>query len=234
MTVTRSLLAALVALIPVGLQAQGISSGINTQAVSQMPLASHPQGQAMMAAAAQKVALLDITFTFLDKEYKDDTYATDPFGNKYRTGCYRFKVNSGFRFKVDVPQFTLTTSGLTVTQNISKIEATGISAKAQVLACHDISAGFGIHLSDVKVVYKAHPQISFAQAGGGCTIGWSQNSDEVHVTIGGMNILGLQNDIDKLAKNAVEDALNTTLEMLFGSMMRSELIKVSTGVCGAP
>lgn len=49
-----------------------------------------------------------------------------------------------------------------------------------------------------------------------------------------MNVLGVQNDLEKLAKNAVEDAVNLTLEGFFGSMMRSELLKVSVGVCGQP
>ena len=75
----------------------------------------------MMTEAARKAALLDVTFMFLDKEYKDDTYATDPFGNQYRTGCYRSKVTSGFRFRMDQPQFTLTIRVLTIVQNISKI-----------------------------------------------------------------------------------------------------------------
>jgi hypothetical protein len=197
-----------------------------------MPLASHPQGQAMMAQAARNVALLDINFTFLDKEYQDDTYATDPFGNRYRTGCYRFKVNSGFRFKVDVPQFTLTNAGLTVTQNISKINADGLNAKAQVLACHDLSMGVGLRLSDVKVTYRARPVISISQSNGACTIGWNQDTDDITVSIGDLNVLGVQNDLDKLSKKAVEEAVNLTLDGFFGSMMRNELIKVSVGVCG--
>ena len=196
------------------------------------PLASYAQGQAMMAEAAQKAALLDITFTFLNKQYEKDTYATDPFGNKYRTGCYRFKATSGFRFKVDVPQFTLTPQGLTITQNIAKLNADGITAKAQVLACQEFGIGVGIRLSNLKVIYTARPMISFNGAGGSCTISWNQDSDDVQVTIGDMNILGVQNDIDNLAKDAVREAVNLTLDGFFGSMMRNELVKISIGVCG--
>lgn len=200
-----------------------------------MPLASYAQGQAMMAEAARKAALLDISFTFLDKEYKDDTYATDPFGNKYRTGCYRFKATSGFRFRVDVPTFTLTNAGLTITQNISRIEANGLTAKFQVLACQDISiSSLGVLMKDLKVVYTSRPMISFNGAGGACSISWNQDTDDVRVTIGDLNILNLQNDVDKLAKQAVEDAVNLAFGGFFGSMMRGELIKISTGVCGQP
>jgi hypothetical protein len=231
MTTNRILLIALAALIPAGLEAQ-LSNP--PQQVSALPLASHPQGQAMMAEAVRRAALLDITFTFLDKEYQDDTYATDPFGNKYRTGCYRFKVHSGFRFKVDQPQFTLTNAGLTVTQNISKITADGLAAKAQVLACHDLSIGVGLRLSDVKVTYTARPVISISQSNGACTIGWNQDIDDLRVSIGDVNVLGVQNDIDKLSKKAAEEAVNFTLDTFLGSMMRNELIKVSVGVCGQP
>lgn len=224
-------LIAFISLIPASVQAQ-ISAG--TQMMAPQPLASYAQGQAMMTQAAQRVALLDVTFTFLDKEYKDDTYATDMFGNKYRTGCYRFKVNSGFRFKMDVPQFTLNNQGLTIVQNISTLNAEGLSARAQVVACQEFGLGVGLRLNNVRVTYTARPNISFNQSNGACTIGWNQDSDDVRVTIGSMNVLGVQNDIEKLAKNAVEDAVNLTLEGFFGSMMRSELLKVSVGVCGQP
>ncbi|MDP9179627.1 MAG: hypothetical protein M3O61_18295 [Gemmatimonadota bacterium] len=232
MSFKRASLFALFTLVPAILGAQ--ISGASTQMVAAQPLASYAQGQAMMAEAARKAALLDITFTFLDKEYKDDTYATDPLGNQYRTGCYRFKVNSGFRFKVDVPQFTLTNQGLTVTQNIARLNADGLSARAQVLACQEFGIGVGLRLSDLRVTYTARPMISFNQANGACTISWNQDTDDVRVTIGDLNILGVQNDLDKLAKNAVEDAVNLTLDAFFGSMMRTELLKISTGVCGQP
>lgn len=36
---------------------------------------------------------------------------------------------------------------------------------------------------------------------------WSQNHDDLKVAIGGLNILGVQNDIDKLAKDAAREAV---------------------------
>ncbi len=236
MPAKRMSLLALIALFPSGLEGQksGPIPRNVTSAARVFPLASYEQGQAMMTAAAQRLALLDLNFSFLNKEYKDDTYATDVFGNKYRTGCYRLKLSSGFKFKVDVPQFTLTPQGLTVTQNIPTIKAEGLSAKAQVLACQEISVGVGIHLSDVKVTYTARPVISFAQSNGACTITWNQDLDNFRVTIGGMNILGLQNDLDKLAKDAVREAVNLSLDGVYGSLLRNELTKVSVNVCGSP
>lgn len=188
----------------------------------------------MMAQAAQKAALLDLNFTFLDKEYENNTYATDPLGNRYITGCYRFKATSGFRLKVDVPQFTLTTQGLTITQNISKINADGLVAKVRAVVCQDVSTGVGLRLSDVKVTYTARPMLSFSQSNGACTLGWSQDNDEVRVSIGDVNILGVQNNIDQLAKKAVEEAVNAMLERFYGDTMRGELVKITVGVCGQP
>jgi len=230
---TRAFLVAVViALLPTVVSAQLV--GNITTAAAPIPLASHPQGQAMMAQAAQRAALLDLQFKFLDKDYENNTYATDPLGNKYITGCYRFKATSGFRLKVDVPQFTLTTQGLTITQNISKINADGLIAKVRVLACQDISTGVGLRLGDVKVTYTARPTLSFSQSNGACTLGWSQDNDEVHVTIGDLNILGVQNDIDQLAKKAVNEALEAMLENFYGDAMRGELVKITVGVCGQP
>ena len=206
----------------------------NLTAAAPIPLASHPQGQAMMAQAAQKAALLDLNFKFLDKSYEDNTYATDPLGNRYITGCYLFKAASGFRLKVDVPQFTLTTQGLTVTQNVARINADGLVAKVRAVVCQDVSTGVGLRLSDVKVTYTAKPMLSFSQSNGSCTVGWSPDNDEVRVDIGDLNILGVQNNIDQLAKKAVVDALNTMFERFYAETMRDELVKVSLGVCGQP
>ena len=234
----RSLRASLVAVGAVALSTvlwaqPNIVNNITT-AVAPIPLASHSQGQAMMAQAAQRAALLDLQFKFLDKEYENNTYATDPLGNRYITGCYRFKASSGFRLKVDVPQFTLTPQGLTITQNIAKINADGLIAKVRVVACQDISTGVGLRLSDVKVTYTARPTLSFAQSNGACTVGWSPDSDEIHVSIGDLNVLGVQNDLDQLAKKAVVEAANAMLESFYGDALRGELVKIAVGVCGQP
>lgn len=230
-----SVILALLTIIPAGVRAQLNPGGAATTAAVPIPLGTYAQGQAMMAQAAKNVALLDVNFKFIDKSYDDNTYATDPLGNKYITGCYRFKATSGFRFKVDVPTFTLTAQGLTVTQNIAKLNYDGLSVKVRVLACQDIDLpSIGLRLSDLKVTYTARPMISFGQANGACTVSWNQDTDDVKITIGDLNILGVQNDIDKLAKDAVREALNLALDGFYGSLMRNELLKISTGVCGQP
>jgi hypothetical protein len=54
------------------------------------------------------------------------------------------------------------------------------------------------------------------------------------ISIGDLNILGVQNDIDGLAKKAVQEALNLALDGFFGATMRGELVKITSSVCGAP
>lgn len=214
-------------------QGGGIKAGPGAKAAMiPQPLASHPQGQQMMAEAAQKAALLDINFKFLNKTYENDQYMREPItGKKVRTACLRFKASSGFRFRMDVPKFTLTNAGLTVEQNFSKITADGLTVKVQVGPCADIAAGVGIRLSDVKLVYKARPMLSFDE-NNYCKLTWNLDSDDLRVAIGDMNITGVQNNIDKLAKDAVREALNATLETVFTGTVPGELAKITTNVCG--
>jgi hypothetical protein len=195
-----------------------------------IPLASLAEGQAMMAQAAQNVALLNVKFTFLDKSYKNDQYANIA-GEKVRTSCIRFKGTSGFQFKVDVPKFTLNTQGLTVEQNISKIKADGLSAKFMLGPCTWAGYGIGVQLSDVKVVYQARPVVTFSSEGA-CTVHWNQDTDDTRVSIGDLNILGVQNNIDKLAKDAAREAVNAALDGFYGVLLRNELMQVSFGTCG--
>jgi hypothetical protein len=204
----------------------------NITAVAPIPLASHPQGQALMAQAVQNTTLIDVNFRFLDKTYENDTYATDPLGNKYKTGCYRFKASSGFRFKVDKPAFTLNEQGLTLRQNIAAIDGTALAATIQVVVCQDIPvSAMGFRLRDVELTYRAKPMLAFNQSNGSCSIGWTQPN--LDIKIGDLNILGVQNDVDQLGKKAVQEALNLAFDAYFGSTMRGELVKVTTGICPA-
>jgi hypothetical protein len=234
MSPRRCSLIVLLTLAPqlLGAQSQAGRLAGNVTAMVPIPLASYAQGQAMMAAAAQKAALLDVRFTFINKSYENDQYVTEPVtGRKIRTACIRFKSTSGFRFKVDVPAFSLTSQGLTVEQNISRLDADGLAAKFQLGACQDIGVGVGLRLRDVKVVYKARPMIVF-DANGTCTLSWNQDTDDTRVSIGDLNIIGVQNDIDKLAKDAVREALNLALDGFFGAVMRNELLKITLATCG--
>lgn len=204
-----------------------------TQAQVPMPLAQHPQGQQMMAAAVKNAALLDINFTFLNKTYKKDVYGPrNPItGKRIRLSCVRLKVTSGFALRVDVPQFTLNFQGLTVSQNISRISNDGIKIKWQLGPCFENAGGFGFRLSDVKFVYKARPTLTFDEQGF-CRLSWNAKPDEFRVSIGDLNIYNTQNDLDKLAKDAVREAVNFTMNDILGSLMRNELTRITVDVCG--
>ena len=195
-----------------------------------IPLASFAEGPSMMSQAAQNVALLNVKFTFLDKSYKNDVW-TGPSWARVRVSCVRFKASSGFQFKVDVPKFKLTSSGLKVEQNISKIEADGLSAKFMLGPCMWSGYGIGVKLTDVKTTYTARPMVTFS-SDGACTVHWNQDTDDTRISIGDLNILGVQNDIDKLAKDAAREAINAALDGFYGVMLRNELMKVSFGTCG--
>jgi hypothetical protein len=52
------------------------------------------------------------------------------------------------------------------------------------------------------------------------------------VSIGDLNIYNTQNDLDKLAKDAVREAVNFTMNDILGSLMRNELTRVTVDVCG--
>jgi hypothetical protein len=212
-------------------QSRPAQMGSAATVAAPIPLAAHPQGQQMMARAAQNAALLDINFQFLNKTYENDQYV-NVAGQRVRTSCLRFKATSGFRFKMDVPKYTLNGQGLTLEQNISKISADGLAVKVQVGPCTDISTGVGVRLSDVKLIYKAKPMLTFDQ-NNNCKLSWSQGNDDLNISIGDLNILGVQNNIDKLAKDAAREALNASLDAYFSSKLRGELMKVTVNVCGS-
>lgn len=231
-TVSRMVMAFVLACGTAALAAQSpVGQAPPVTMAAPIPLAAHPKGQQMMAEASKNAALLDLDFKFLDKSYENDVYAKDPLGKSHRISCVRFRSTSGFHFKVDQPKFTLTAQGLTVTENIAKLTADGLTVKVQLGPCTDVGTGVGVRVSDIKVTYKARPMVSFDQSQH-CKVTWSKENDELHVSIGDLNIIGVQNDLDKLAKDAVREALNAVLDTYFSGRLRGELLKVSAGVCG--
>jgi hypothetical protein len=107
----------------------------------------------------------------------------------------------------------------------------GEEPKFQLGPCLEHAGGFGMSLSDVKFVYKARPTLTFDEKGF-CRMSWNQDVDQFHVSIGDMNITGVQNDLDKLAKDAVREGVNFTLNGILGSLMRNELTKITIDLCG--
>lgn len=202
------------------------------QALAAYPLASHPSGEAMLQQALSNLKL-DVKFAFLNKDYENDQYVREPVtGKKVRTACVRFKASSGFWFKVDPPQYSLTTQGLTVSQNVARIRADGLAFRFMVGPCAWVGAGLGLQLTDVKFVYKARPMLSFDDQGV-CKLAWNNDPNSLSVAIGDLNIIGVQNNLDKLAKDATREALNATFDAMLGSALRGELQKVVISTCGS-
>jgi hypothetical protein len=195
-----------------------------------VPLAKHPQGQAMMAEAVKRVALANMQFKFLDKTYENDVWAKDPFGNKYRLPCVRFAATSGFAFRVDQPTFQLSEQGLTIQQNIARMNANGLKFKFQLGPCMNSTAGFGIDVSNVNFVYKLKPMILVEH--GLCKVTYDQDPEHLRVSIGNLDITGVQHDLAKLAKDAIREGINFTLDGAYSSLVRSELTKVTAEFCG--
>ncbi|MGQ0702890.1 MAG: hypothetical protein ACT4PM_07125, partial [Gemmatimonadales bacterium] len=106
----------------------------------------------------------------------------------------------------------------------------GLTAKFMLGPCVWVSTGVGVRLTDVKLVYKARPMVSFQN--NLCRVSWNQQTDELSISVGDLNITGVQNDIDKLVKDAAREAINAALDAYFGGKMRGELMKVSLNVCG--
>lgn len=193
-----------------------------------IPLAAHPQGQAMMQQAMSNLAL-NVNFKFLDKSYENDQYTTVA-GQKVRTACIRFRATSGFGFQMSPPSYQLTTQGLRVEENIGKIDVNGLTLKFQLGPCMDVAGGYGVKLTDVKVIYKARPMLAF-DTQGFCRVAWNEDPDSLRVAIGDLNIIGVQNDLDKLAKDAVREGANRTFQTIH-ELLRNDLTKISVDVCG--
>ena len=198
-----------------------------------IPLAEHPQGQQMMAKAATEASLVEIKVKFLDKTYKNDVHVKEPItGKKVRVSCRRFKGVSGFTLKVDKPTFELTPKGLTISQNISRLSAQGIKIKWQLGPCAWSATGAGVSMSDIEFVYKAKPMLTF-DGNGACRLTFNSQTEKIKVKIGDFNITGVQNDLDKLAKDAFREGINAAFRAMYGDLMADALAKVTVDMCGS-
>lgn len=205
---------------------------VATQAIPVMPLAAYNGGPAMLDQAMARLKT-NVSLSFLDKDYENDVYAREPITNKkVRVSCVRFRANSGFQFGMDPPTYNLTNQQLTITTNFSKIRADSLSYKFMVGPCAWSGGGFGVQLTDVKMVYKARPMLEFDQAGA-CRLAWNNDPGNLAISIGDLNIIGVQNNLDKLAKDAAREAINQALDHVFGGALRGELQKIVLDTCGA-
>jgi len=202
------------------------------QALPVLPLATYSSGPAMLQQAMSQLKA-DVSVKFLDKDYENDVYAREPITNKkVRVSCVRFRANSGFHVAMDPPAYNLTSQQLTITAKFPRIRADSLSFKFMLGPCAWAGSGYGVQLTDVKLVYKARPMLSFDE-NGACRLAWNNDPNGMAMSIGDLNIIGVQNDLDKLAKDAVREAINYSLDAVFGGALRGELQKVVLDTCGA-
>jgi hypothetical protein len=61
---------------------------------------------------------------------------------------------------------------------------------------------------------------------------YDQDPEHLRVSIGSLHITGVHDDLSKLAKDAIREGINFTLDGAYSSLVRSELTKVTAELCG--
>lgn len=132
-------------------------------------------------------------------------------GEKYMVNkCFGIKVRAGnFKMRLASPNARLEGTAAKLTFRVERISMNGISLRMRpstnvLKPCHFGSKfSVGGSASNVRVEFSFDPIMDFAK----CKFG-SFGKIHTRVDIGNLNLKPLQNDLDRMAKNAVEDALN--------------------------
>jgi hypothetical protein len=132
-------------------------------------------------------------------------------GEKYMVNkCFGIKVRAGnFRMKLASPNARIEGTAAKLTFRVERISMNGISLRMRpstnvLKPCHfGKKFSVGGAATNVRIEFRFDPIMDFAK----CKFG-SFGDIHTRVDIGNLNLKPLQNDLDKMAKNAVEDALN--------------------------
>jgi len=132
-------------------------------------------------------------------------------GEKYMVNkCFGIKVRAGnFKLKLASPNARLEGTAAKLTFRVERISMNGISLRMRpstnlLKPCHfGKKFSVGGAATNVRIEFRFDPIMDFAK----CKFG-SFGDIHTRVDIGNLNLKPLQNDLDKMAKNAVEDALN--------------------------
>lgn len=136
-------------------------------------------------------------------------------GEKYMlNSCLGIKVRAGaFKMKLAKPDARVEGTAAKLSFRVERISLSGISLRMRpnsnvLKPCH-FSKKFtvGGAASDVKVELRFDPVMDLAS----CKLG-SLGQVHVRVGIGNLNLKPLQNDLDRVAKNMIEDAVNYAFE----------------------
>ena len=132
-------------------------------------------------------------------------------GEKYMVNkCFGIKVRAGnFKMKLASPNARLEGTAAKLTFRVEHISLNGISLRMRpstnvLKPCHfGKKFSVGGSAKDVKVEFRFDPVMDLKQ----CKF-TTLGAIKTRVDIGNLNLKPLQNDLDKIAKNAFEDAVN--------------------------
>ena len=136
-------------------------------------------------------------------------------GEKYMINkCLGIKVRAGsFKLRLANPSAKLEGSGAKLTFRVERVSLNGISLRMRpnsnvLKPCH-FSKKFSVggSASNVRLEWSFDPVMDVTK----CKLG-SVGRLRARVDIGNLNLKPLQNDLDRIAKNMIEDALNYAFE----------------------
>ncbi|HET6201893.1 MAG TPA: hypothetical protein VFI25_03720 [Planctomycetota bacterium] len=175
------------------------------------PLPVHPDAERMRLAVAGALA-----------EFEWDSAILG--GHKYMVGeCLGIKASVGeFRVRFAVPTVRFEGNDLVIEARIDRITLNALRVRVRPSVNFDpckFSGAFtvGGSASDVHVTVRfSGPKVDLER----CRMDVGGNV-EVRWNIGGLNLKPLQNDLDRVAKGMIEDALNATSSVLTARVVRS-------------
>ena len=137
-------------------------------------------------------------------------------GEKYMVNsCFGIKVRAGnFKMKLASPNARLEGTAAKLTFRVEHISLNGISLRMRpstnvLKPCHfGKKFSVGGSASNVRIEFRFDPIMDLKQ----CKFG-SFGDIHTRIDIGNLNLKPLQNDLDKIAKNAFEDALNNFFKL---------------------
>jgi hypothetical protein len=177
----------------------GLRLGAGARAIGKpVRLDKYPDAQGFLRKVAEAMTRKEIDVSLIG-------------GEKYMVNsCFGIKVRAGnFRLKLASPNARLEGTAAKLTFRVERISMNGISLRMRpstnvLKPCHFGSKfSVGGSASNVRVEFSFDPIMDFAR----CKFG-SFGKTHTRVDIGNLNLKPLQNDLDRMAKNAVEDALN--------------------------
>lgn len=180
------------------LKALRLSPGAQSQ-----HLKNHRRGEEIMRDLVQALKDKEINVALLG-------------GERYMVNnCLGIKASAGtFRLKLASPNFRWEGTGVRLTFRIDKIAMNALSVRFRpnptnvAYPCHfSRRHTIGGSASNVTLEYSFDPILDLQQ----CKLG-SLGNIRQRVGIGGLNLKPMQNDLDRVAKNMIEDAINNVFQ----------------------